>query len=150
MKKISINEEVCIGCNLCEVFCRMAHARSDDMIKELKKSSAPVARVSVEVKKPVSFSVRCQQCEDAPCVYACLTGALQKDSATGLIIHNEEKCIGCWTCMLVWPIGAIKQDKTKKIAARCDLCAGKDIPACVANCPNEALTYQEVSVSSTK
>ena len=145
MKKICINEEVCIGCNLCEVFCRGAHTRTGDLIKELKDKNTPVARVTVELRKPVSFSVRCQQCEDAPCVSACLTGALQKDAVTGAIAHDEEKCIGCWTCILACPIGAIRQDRMHKKAAKCDLCVGRDIPACVENCPNEALEYKEVS-----
>ena len=145
MKKIYVNEEICIGCNLCEVFCRLAHAQSDDLIKDLKSKTAPVARVSIEVRKPVSFSVRCQHCEEAPCVSACLTGALKKDETTGAITHNEEKCIGCWTCMMVCPIGAIKQDKLRRKAVKCDLCEGRDIPLCVANCPNEALIFAEES-----
>ena len=144
MKKIFIKEEVCIGCNLCEVFCRLAHARTDDVVKELKNKTTPVSRVTVEVRKPVSFSVRCQQCDDAPCVSACLTGALQKDKETGTIVHDEEKCIGCWTCILACPLGAIMPDKTNRKAVKCDLCRGKDTPACVTNCPNEALSYIEV------
>jgi anaerobic carbon-monoxide dehydrogenase iron sulfur subunit len=144
MKKIYVKEEVCIGCNLCEVYCRLAHAPSDDIIKALKDKKTPVSRVSVDVRRPVSLSIRCQQCEDSPCVSACLTGALSKDEKTGMVVHDEKKCIGCWTCMLVCPIGAIKQDKTQKKALKCDLCQGKDLPACVTNCPNEALIYIEV------
>jgi Fe-S-cluster-containing hydrogenase component 2 len=26
---------------------------------------------------------------------------------------------------------------------KCDLCQGEEIPACVANCPNEALIYAD-------
>jgi Fe-S-cluster-containing hydrogenase component 2 len=32
-----------------------------------------------------------------------------------------------------------------KVVAKCDLCLGRDIPACVANCPNEALFVAEDS-----
>jgi carbon-monoxide dehydrogenase iron sulfur subunit len=41
--------------------------------------------------------------------------------------------------MLVCPLGAIKQDKEHKKMIKCDFCQGEEIPACVANCPNEAL-----------
>jgi len=45
---------------------------------------------------------------------------------------------------MVCPYGAIKMDLERKVAVKCDLCAGLDVPACVANCPNEALVYKEV------
>lgn len=45
------------------------------------------------------------------------------------------------TCLAVCPIGCIK---TGKVAVKCDLCQGEDMPACVKNCPNRALVYLEV------
>jgi len=98
----------------------------------------------VEEKGPLSLSIRCRHCDEAPCVYACLTGALTRDPVTGAIEVDEERCIGCWTCLLFCPVGAIRQDRNKKKALKCDLCQGEDIPVCVANCPNEALVYAEV------
>jgi anaerobic carbon-monoxide dehydrogenase iron sulfur subunit len=42
------------------------------------------------------------------------------------------------------PTGAIRRDqRQRKIASKCDLCQGVDTPACVANCPNEALVFEE-------
>ena len=142
MKRVYVNEEVCIGCRLCEVYCRLRHALSSDLVKAFKKEKPrPLPRLRVEERGVVSFSVRCQQCDDAPCLYACLTGAVNRDSVTEIITVDEEKCIGCWTCLLVCPFGAIKQDMAGKKAVRCDLCPGEEIPVCVANCPNEALVY---------
>lgn len=74
---------------------------------------------------------------------ACLTGAIYKDPVTGRVVVDEEKCVGCWTCMLVCPLGAIQQDKEQHRQIKCDLCYGLDTPACVANCPNEALVLIE-------
>jgi carbon-monoxide dehydrogenase iron sulfur subunit len=143
MKKIYIKEPVCIGCHLCEVYCQAEHSPSKDLIKAFKRESPrPLSRVLIEERKPVSFSVRCQHCDDPPCVYACLTGALQKD-VSGVVAVDEERCIGCWTCILVCPFGAIRQDANRGIIAKCDLCAGRNEPACVTNCPNEALVYLE-------
>ena len=144
MKRIYVRQQVCIGCHLCEVYCQVAHSLSKDLIKAFKRESPqPLPCLSVEVSKPVSFSLGCQHCEEPPCVYACLTGALQRDAGSGVVTVDEERCIGCWTCILVCPFGAIRQDTHRRRIAKCDLCAGMDEPACVTNCPNEALIYAE-------
>lgn len=97
----------------------------------------------MEARGAVSFSVRCQHCADAPCVQSCLTGALSQDTVSGIVAVDAEKCIGCWTCILACPFGAIRQDVAQGKAVKCDLCQGRDTPACVDNCPNEALVYAE-------
>jgi carbon-monoxide dehydrogenase iron sulfur subunit len=144
MKKIYINEEACMGCGLCRVFCATEHSRSKDIIRAHKKESpAPVPRLRVERKAEIAFSLQCRQCEEPYCVYSCLTGAMQKDPATGLVNVDPEKCMGCWTCILACPHGAIVRDQGKRIVAKCDFCPGRDVPVCVANCPNEALMVVE-------
>lgn len=144
MKRIYVKEEACIDCHLCEVFCQAEHSSSKDLIKAFKREpSRPLPRLWVEAKKPVSFSVQCRHCAEPPCVYACLTGALQKDPVSAIVMVDEDRCIGCWTCILACPFGAIKQDFLQHKIVKCDLCRQKDVPACVANCPNEALIYAE-------
>jgi len=147
MKRIYIKEEVCIGCHLCEVYCQVEHSQSKDILKAFKKEIPPLPRVRVEEKSPVSLSVRCQHCNEPYCVYACLSGALTLDPETGIVSVDEERCIGCWTCMLACPFGAIRQDTSREQTVKCDLCPEADIPACVANCPNEALVYVEMQDS---
>ena len=61
-----------------------------------------------------------------------------------MITFNSEKCIGCWTCIMVCPYGAIKMDVSRKVVAKCDLCSELGEPECVANCPNGALICKEV------
>ena len=146
MKRIFIREDVCMGCGLCEVYCTVQHSKSKDLIKAFKREQPrPLSRIRVEEAKPVSFAVQCRHCEDPPCVIACLSGAMRIDEETGLVVHDAEKCMGCWTCLIVCPYGAIVMDVLDlKAVAKCDLCPDLDIPACVANCPNEALIYREV------
>ena len=145
MKKIYVKEEVCIGCRLCEVYCQLKNASSKDIIKAFKRETPPsVPRVRLEENGAISFSLHCQQCDEAPCVSACLTGALVQDPISGIVEVNEERCVGCWTCILVCPFAAIKQDTERGKMAKCDACQGEDIPVCVANCPNEALVYSNV------
>ena len=145
MRRVYVNEQVCIGCRLCEVYCQLQHAKSADLVKAFKRESPrPLPRLRIEENGELSLSVRCKQCEEALCVQACLTGALSRDSVNSLVTIDEERCIGCGTCLLACPLGALKLDKGQRKMLKCDLCQGKDIPACVANCPNEALVYAEV------
>ena len=121
------------------------HSKSKDIVKAYNSEHPkPISRVRREVNKPVSFAIQCRHCEDAPCVTACLSGAMTKDPKTGEVTHNKDKCMGCWTCIMVCPYGAIKMDKEDKVVAKCDLCQGLAEPACVANCPNQALVFKEV------
>ncbi|MCX8153932.1 MAG: 4Fe-4S dicluster domain-containing protein [Candidatus Bathyarchaeota archaeon] len=145
MKRIVAKEEFCIGCGLCEVYCTVQHSQSKDIIKAYNRENPrPISRVRREVNKPVSFAVQCKHCEDAPCVVACLSGAMKRDESTGLVLHDAEKCMGCWTCIMVCPYGAIKMDASSKVVSKCDFCFGLEMPACVANCPNGALVLMEV------
>jgi carbon-monoxide dehydrogenase iron sulfur subunit len=144
MSLVYVKEEVCMGCGLCEVYCTVAHSTSQDVVKAFKRERPrPVARIRVERTDGLFLPVQCRHCPDSPCVYACLTGAMHKDPWTGAVAIDPEKCSGCWTCIMVCPYGAISRDIAKGIVAKCDLCPGRDVPACVANCPNEALLWAE-------
>jgi carbon-monoxide dehydrogenase iron sulfur subunit len=72
-----------------------------------------------------------------------MSGAMYRDKETGAVLCNEDKCVGCWMCIMVCPFGVISRSSDKKIASKCDLCMGEDIPVCVKNCPNEALKYED-------
>lgn len=64
---IVASSEACIGCRTCEVACALEHV-------------APGAefhpRLKVMRLDDLSVPVMCHQCENAPCVGACPTGAL--------------------------------------------------------------------------
>lgn len=138
--KVYVKEELCIGCGLCLVYCQTEHSRSKDIIKAFKKEEPkPLPRVRVERDGEYCFSIQCRHCEEPWCVYSCLTGAMYRDPASGQISVNENRCMGCWTCILVCPYGALVRDEGRKVVAKCDLCPDREVPACVANCPNEAL-----------
>ena len=142
MKKIYIREDVCIGCGLCRVYCQAEHSRSKDIIKAFKREiPRPLPRIRVERKGETCFAVQCQHCVEPWCIYSCLTGAMHRDPLTGTVIADPEKCIGCWTCIIACPYGALTRDTSGKIIAKCDLCPGEAVPVCVVNCPNEALVF---------
>jgi len=143
MKRIYIQEEYCIGCRLCEIYCQVKHSKSKKIIKAYREGMAEIIpRVLVEEIGYNSFAIQCRHCPDAPCVAACISGALQKNKNTGVVTFDEDKCVGCWSCIMVCPYGVIKRDLSdRKIASKCDLCVDEDIPVCVKNCPNEALKF---------
>ncbi|MEW5706120.1 MAG: 4Fe-4S dicluster domain-containing protein [Actinomycetota bacterium] len=143
MKRVYAKEKVCIGCRLCEIWCRTEHSKSKNIIKAHKKEfPRPMARVLVEEAIPVSFAIQCRHCDEPACVESCITGALTKEES-GRVAYNEAKCVGCWTCVLVCPYGAPQRDLARKKIAKCDLCPDRLIPACVEMCPNRALVYEE-------
>ena len=147
MKRIIADEKFCIGCRLCEVHCFVAHSRSKHIIKSHREEKGLIQpRVLVEQMGVTSFALQCRHCEDAPCLEACMTGAMGRDPESGAILCDETRCVGCWMCVMVCPLGAVSPSTTeKKVASKCDLCGmqWEDKPPCVANCPNEALKYEE-------
>ena len=145
MKRIYVNEDVCIGCRLCEIHCLVQHSKSKKILKAFKEEfPKALPKIVVEESGHLSFALPCRHCDDAPCLEACMTGAMYRDKETGAILCDEDKCVGCWMCIMVCPFGAIKRNTEKtKVVSKCDLCIGEKIPVCVKNCPNEALTLEE-------
>lgn len=147
MIRIYPREEYCIGCRLCEIHCIVQHSNSRDLIKAFKREGKGklTKRIEVEESGHISFALQCRHCDDAPCITACLSGAMSRDERSGAVVHDAEKCIGCWTCILVCPFGAVRRSESEhRVVAKCDLCHHLEVPACVANCPNEALIMEEV------
>ena len=144
MKRIYAKEEYCLGCRLCEINCLVKHSKSKKIIKAFREERDTVVPcVQVEESGRLSFAVQCRHCDDAPCIEACITGAMHRDEETGAVICDTDRCVGCWSCIMVCPAGAILRGKQHKVASKCDLCADEEVPVCVTGCPNEALVYEE-------
>jgi len=144
MKRIVAHEEFCIGCRLCEIHCLVLHSKSKKIVKAFRhERDSIVPRVQVEQSGYVSFALQCRHCDEAPCLEACITGAMYRQSETGAVLCDQDKCVGCWMCIMVCPLGAISRGADRQVASKCDLCLGEGMPACVANCPNEAIVYED-------
>jgi len=117
------------------------------MIKAMKTGKKPVARMTVEVSSNgTEFrSVRCINCEDPECLKICISGAISRNEETGQVTTDENRCVGCWSCVIACPEGAVFGPLEGEARAhKCDLCPQLEIPACVAICPNEALMVVEI------
>lgn len=81
-----------MGCRLCEVYCITQHSKSKDIIKAYRgEEPRPVSGIYFEEKGSVSFALQCRHCEDAPCLEACITGAMYRDEGTGMVLHNYSR-----------------------------------------------------------
>ncbi len=143
--RVRVKEDLCIACGLCRVFCEAHHAGNDDPLKSLKHRTAPPAGgIRVEQNGLQCLSVRCRHCDPAPCIDACLTGAMHRDEESGLVLIEADRCIQCGTCMLVCPFGAIQRDEASHKVVKCDGCLDREVPRCVSVCPNGALVAVEL------
>ena len=144
MKRIVAHEEHCIGCRLCEIHCLVQRSRSKKIIKAFRSERKTIVPgVKVEEAGHVSFALQCRHCADARCLEACMTGAMHRDPESGVVLCDTDKCVGCWMCIMVCPVGAVARGADQQVASKCDLCLGEEMPACVANCPNEAIVLEE-------
>ncbi|MFO8008114.1 MAG: 4Fe-4S dicluster domain-containing protein [Candidatus Brocadiia bacterium] len=144
MKRIVAYEQYCIGCRLCEIHCLVQHSESRKIIKAFREERDRIMPgVHVEESGCVSFALQCRHCEEAVCIEACMTGAMHRDKETGAVLCDQDRCVGCWMCVMVCPAGAIRRGTDRQVASKCDLCIGEEYPACVANCPNEAIALEE-------
>jgi carbon-monoxide dehydrogenase iron sulfur subunit len=69
-----------------------------------------------------------------------------KKGEDGRVTVDSEKCVGCWSCVMACPYGSVGMDRENKKSVKCDLCADREIPACVEACPNRALIVVEEEV----
>ncbi len=142
MKRVYVNEKWCLGCHLCEYNCAFANSGETDMAKALQGVKIH-PRIQVEGDNQISFAVSCRHCEEPLCVKSCIAGALSvKD---GVVCCDQDKCVGCFTCVLVCPYGAVMPAPDGKVIQKCELCTNNvsGEPACVKGCPNGAIVFEE-------
>jgi len=147
-KEIFVRLDRCMGCHTCEIACSVEHSQSKTLYGAIAERPGPKKRVYVEWVAPDDrVPVLCRHCEDAPCMHACISGAITR-SDKGVVLTNSEKCIGCWTCVMVCPYGVVGRHLETHRAYRCDRCPELETPACVDACPAKALVYRTVEAFS--
>jgi len=151
----------CDGCRLCTDACQAMHFTEPDRewIRVYKMKDS-------EATEPYFFPKPCFQCDNSPCVKVCPVNATFKRQ-DGIVLVDNERCIGCRSCMAACPYSTryfnwskpIESPEVKNIAyspeqgiprkigtvEKCDFCphmirAGK-LPACVSGCPMDAIYF---------
>ena len=86
--------------------------------------------------------MRCNHCDNAPCVTICPVTALYRRE-DGIVDFDNRRCIGCKACMQACPYDALYIDPETNTAAKCNYCAHRVDqglePACVNVCPTQAI-----------
>ncbi len=134
-----IDNRKCIGCHACTVACKAEHdvpvGVNRTWVKYIEKGTFPqTSRL---------FSVmRCNHCDNAPCVDICPVTALYRRE-DGIVDFDNRRCIGCRACMQACPYDALYIDPETHTAAKCNYCAHRVDrglePACVNVCPTHAI-----------
>jgi Fe-S-cluster-containing dehydrogenase component len=90
----------------------------------------------------------CMHCENPPCVQVCPTGASYQ-RADGLVLINQDKCIGCRFCISACPYGARYYDAARGVVDKCSACVHRlDVgqpPACVETCVGGARHFGDLN-----
>jgi Fe-S-cluster-containing dehydrogenase component len=146
-KAIVVDLRKCYACLGCVVECAYHRAGAGPEVPLL---SGILSRAACEVvavgTEPVPLF--CHQCENAPCVLVCPTGAMASDEANGVVISDAAKCIGCKACVIACPFGMVDLNPDGKTVVKCDLCADRVAkglsPVCVGSCPTGAIELREL------
>ncbi len=135
--------ELCIDCDKCVVGCEERHG-----LARLERFGPQVGLIN--------FSVSCRQCYDPRCLIDCNFDAIARDPASHEIRINMQNCTGCGVCARNCPNDSIfvydvnegmdtslweqaGKKAPKKVATKCDRCAGYDDMACITACPTGSM-----------
>ncbi len=100
------------------------------------------------------FPRSCLHCDTPACVTVCPTGASYKRAEDGIVLVDEDKCIGCKLCSWACPYGAREYSAVEGVMKKCTLCVDRIYndkldeadrqPACVQACPTRARHFGDL------
>lgn len=153
---VLVDTTLCAGCRGCEEICaEVNNLPEPDLDQSLegivRKTSTTqwsvINRYEADVDGGEVYVKRqCMHCNQPACASACLTKAMLK-TKEGPVVWRGEKCMGCRFCMVSCPydIPKFEYDSPNPKILKCRMCAERlqegKLPACVENCPAEALTF---------
>jgi Fe-S-cluster-containing dehydrogenase component len=119
-------------------------------------SSRPHGRGATTAQPAMTlhFPRSCLHCETPACVTVCPTGASYKRAEDGIVLVDEDKCIGCKLCSWACPYGAREYSAVEGVMKKCTLCVDRIYnthldeadrqPACVQACPTRARHFGDL------
>ena len=145
----------CVGCQSCELACALANGLPEPdpedypMPGTIRKTNENRRTVINAIETPqgeIYVKNQCMHCNQPACAAACLTKAMLK-TEEGPVIWRDRKCMGCRFCMVSCPFDVPKFEyhSPNPDIVKCNMCFDRvkegELPACVADCPAEALTF---------
>lgn len=146
------DQTACIGCKTCQIACRDKNAlyKTGEIFRNVDTTEVgefPSVRY-------YSTSISCNHCASPACVANCPSGAMYKDEETGVVLHDDDMCIGCETCVNACPYSEPVYMEDEGIVRKCDSCyllrEKGESPACVAACPMRALDFGDLEELKVK
>jgi Fe-S-cluster-containing dehydrogenase component len=116
------------------------------VIRKTDESHRTVVNAFNTSKGEVYLKKQCMHCNEPACTAACLTQAMYK-TKEGAVIWRGDKCMGCRYCMVSCPfdIPKFEYHSANPKIEKCTMCFSRiqegKIPACVENCPAEAMVF---------
>ncbi len=163
-----IDLDTCVGCHACAVACKEWNAGgiAAPLTDENPYGADPhgvwfnrvhsytIDALNDQPETTLHFPRSCLHCEQAPCVTVCPTGASYKRAEDGIVLVDEDKCIGCKLCSWACPYGAREYSQVEGVMKKCTLCVDRIYnehipeesrqPACVQACPTRARHYGDL------
>jgi Fe-S-cluster-containing dehydrogenase component len=169
-----IDLDTCVGCHACAVSCKewnsggIAGPLTDtdpygkdpsgvwfNRVHSYEVDATPAsAGVDAQPAMTLHFPRSCLHCETPACVTVCPTGASYKRAEDGIVLVDEDKCIGCKLCSWACPYGAREYSPVEGVMKKCTLCVDRIYnehldeserqPACVQACPSRARHFGDL------
>lgn len=193
-----IDLDICVGCHACAVACKewndggafgpladddpygaephgvwFNRVHSYEVLPQPPAATLDVLHLDEAAEAPVPqmvhFPRSCLHCETPDCVTVCPTGASYKRAEDGIVLVDEDKCIGCQLCAWACPYGAReialphpkqaasdagRKDAKRGTMQKCTLCVDRIYnetlderdrqPACVLACPTHARMFGDL------
>lgn len=154
-----VDSTKCTGCKTCQISCK--DEKNLDLGPKLRRvyeygGGSWTQQDNIWVQNVFNYylSISCNHCSSPTCVTGCPTGAMHKREEDGLVVVNQDLCVGCRYCEMRCPYGAPQFDAKKKLMTKCDGCyqrvAEGHKPVCVESCPQRALDFDEITVLRDK
>ncbi len=144
MAKVSLIffKKDCMGCHACEVACKQEHGLG-----------VGPRLVRVIEKTPDFIPIYCHHCTNAPCKEACPVEAITRNDQ-GIVLIDNELCIGCMACVEACPFGAMQFDDDHDLAVKCDMCLDRQKegkgPVCASVCPTGCIFWGDSKARSDR
>ncbi len=136
----------CIDCRACLVACRAEWETPLGQTRIWVRDSGVQGKFPELTQQFIPYN--CQHCEQPVCVEACPTGATYQRE-DGLVVIDEEACIGCGFCVEACPYYARFINERTGKADKCSGCAPRvdagEMPACVATCLGGSRLFGDIN-----
>lgn len=137
----------CIDCRACLVSCSVENNVPMNHTRIWVKDSGVQGTFPDLQRTFVPYN--CMHCENPPCIEVCVSGATYKDPEHGLVLVDQEACIGCGFCVEACPYDARYLDENRGVVDKCNGCIQRvergQQPACVATCVGGARLFGDLN-----